>query len=115
MARLMNQSKNLIVASELVEANSFWSRSKGLLGRTGLADHSSLWIRDCRSIHTCFMKFTIDAVFVDKNLVVRAAYPAIKPWRLTWPVFSARSVFEFSTGAIARGRIEKGDQLSVVD
>ncbi|OFZ10851.1 MAG: hypothetical protein A2Z20_03840 [Bdellovibrionales bacterium RBG_16_40_8] len=60
------------------------------------------------------MKFSIDVIFVDTSLRVCACYENVKPWRLLLPVSGASSVFECQVGVIARGHIEKGDQLNVV-
>ena len=52
--------------------------------------------------------------YVDKNLVVKSTKENVTPWRVTWPIFNARSVFEFSHGALKRFQIEVGDKLDVV-
>lgn len=113
MGQLWNKTKNLQLAENVEAANDFIKRSKGLLGRNTFPRGSALWISQCNSIHTWFMKFSIDAVFVDKQLRVRAAYMDIKPWRLIWPIWGAQSVFEFSAGQISSQNIHVGDLLDV--
>ncbi|MGE0761960.1 MAG: DUF192 domain-containing protein [Bdellovibrionales bacterium] len=112
-ARLFNQSKNLTVVPAIEDAKSVFTRLKGLLGRDSLATDSTLWIEPCNSIHTCFMRFPIDAVFVDRNLVVRKVVRGLKPWRLVPPVFGAVSVFEFAAGVATPDKVAEGDQLHV--
>jgi uncharacterized protein len=110
---LSNTTSHSRVAVRTYSAETTVSRLKGLLGASGLEAESCLWIHDCRSIHTYFMKFAIDVVFVDKNLRVKKIYRSLKPWSLTMPVMGARSVFEFQSGALNQVQISVGDQLHV--
>jgi uncharacterized membrane protein (UPF0127 family) len=112
--KLLNASKNLTVIENVAEASTTLSRMIGLLGRSSLGTNEALWIDRCPTIHTFFMKFAIDVVFVDNKLSVKACYHNVKAWRLILPVWGARSVFEMPVGAISRGQIEVGDQLNVV-
>jgi uncharacterized membrane protein (UPF0127 family) len=115
MAKLFNKTKNQVLAEKLDIATSFVARSKGLLTHTHLAQDEGLWIKPCGSIHTFFMKFTIDAAFVDRDLKVQAVYRKLRPWKLAWPMsFAAQSVFELSSGRLDETRTEIGDQLYVV-
>ncbi len=113
MPSLKNTSKQKTLAAEVITANSFWSRAKGLLGRKTLPQQTTLWISDCNSIHTFFMKFSLDLIFVDRDLKVCAVHRNVRPWRIRGPIWKAKSVFEFSTGAIPENFVEPGDQLHV--
>lgn len=113
MATLKSKTTNQTIIPHLEEAKSFWKRGKGLLGRTGLSEGEALWIHRCNSIHTYFMKFSIDCVFIDKNMVVRAVYQDVKPGRLVLPVWGASSVIEMSAGISQKANIKVGDQLYV--
>lgn len=115
MKKLISETKNNIIAGKVLEARSFWARSKGLLGRKQFDPDSTLWINPCNSIHTCFMQFPIDVVFVDRNLVVRKISKNVRPWRITNVCWSAHSVFEFCAGTVDRKGIELGDRLNVGD
>lgn len=118
--RLLNSSRNLEVAHSVRVASNFVSRAKGLLGEKNLASGNALWIQGsrfvaCNSIHTCFMRFAIDAVFVDRDLKVRAVYRDLGPWRMTWPASGATSVFELPAGTLSQKPVEVGDQLKLAD
>lgn len=114
MAELINLSQNLKIASDVEVARSFASRLKGLLGRESLADNQALWIHRCSSIHTWFMNFPIDVVFVDKQVRVVKIVENIEPFRLLWPTWGADSVFELAAGVLEKThRPQKGDQLHV--
>lgn len=88
-----------------------WARSKGLLGRTGLPSGEGLLIPKTGSIHTFFMRFPMDAVYLDRGLRVRAIVPAIPPYRLSWKL-GARSVLELGAGEAERAGIRVGAHLS---
>ena len=113
MATLHNKTKNSVVAREILEARSHWSRLKGLLGTNELPLGKTLWIPHCNSIHTCFMNYAIDAIFVDRNLRVRSIQEDLWPWRMTFPDWKATSVFELPAGTAKKCAIEIGDQLHV--
>lgn len=113
--KLVNISKNTICAENLKTAENFFARLKGLLGRTSLDAGEALFINNCPSIHTFFMQFAIDVVFVDELLSVRAKYENVKPWR--WLAFTglrSRHAVEMNVGTIQRAKIDVGDQLNVV-
>lgn len=118
--RLLNRTRETEVANHVEIADSFWSRTKGLLGRDSLPAGEALWIQGsrlvaCNSIHTYFMRFSIDAVFVDRDLRVTKIYRNLGPWRMTWPAPRAQSVFELPAGTLSVRSLEIGDQLHVGD
>lgn len=110
MAKLMRESK---ILASIEFAHTPWRRAKGLLGRASLPPGEALWIRPCNSIHTFFMKFPIDVVFTDKNLIVCKVIRDVKPGRLLAPVWKASSTFEFAAGFLDQHPIREGDQLHV--
>ncbi len=101
-----------IVINELEVASSFAQRCKGLLGRASLAIGRGLWIQSCNSIHTFFMRFPIDAVFVDSSMRIVYIYRNLPPWRITLPRLKATSVIEVAAGTIP-STLNPGDQLHV--
>ncbi len=110
---LKNTSKNLTLASHVEVASTIEERARGLLGRDTLPDKYCLWIHRCRSIHTFFMKFRIDVIFVDQNLKVTAVKKNLPKWCLTWGGLRAKSCFEFKAFSITELQVEKGDILYV--
>lgn len=115
MTVLMNKTTQQQLIANLEVASSYWSpkRVKGLMGRKSLASDSALWIHYCNSIHTYFMKFAIDCVFVDKNLRVKKVYHGVRPGRLVLPVWGASSVIEMAAGVAQEKKIQVGDLLHV--
>lgn len=112
MARLINKTKNIVLAENLKKADGTLARMKGLLGRNNLSQLEALHISRCNSIHTFFMKFAIDVVFVDKNLKVKSIFQNVKPWKMILPIWGANSVFEFASGTI-QNKVDLGDHLDV--
>lgn len=113
MKKLYNSTKNMVLSNRLDVADTFFSRLKGLMGRPKLEADSAMLITRCNSIHTCFMKFPIDVIFVDKNFRVKSIQKNIKPWRFTAPVIGSKSVIEFSAGVFSENQVEVGDILNV--
>ena len=114
MKQLWNRTQNSKLLSHLVVATSFVDRGIGLLKKNNLEEQEGLWIHRCNSIHTFFMKFPIDCIFLDKNLVVQDLVENISPWQVVLPRWSSRSVIEIKSGIIKKYQLKKGDQLDVV-
>lgn len=110
---LKNVSRETVLAAQIFVADSLLTRTKGLLGETSLPTQSALWIFDCNSVHTFFMKFPIDIIFVNSDLQIRKIYRNVGPWRMTLPNFSFDSVFELPGGSLTEGSAQVGDQLHV--
>jgi uncharacterized membrane protein (UPF0127 family) len=87
-------------------------RLVGLLRRDALAPGDGLLIRPSNAIHTWFMRFAIDAVFLDRNLKVVRVAANLKPWRMA-SASGARAVLELRAGEAMRRGIEAGQQLSL--
>jgi uncharacterized membrane protein (UPF0127 family) len=113
--RLSNLTKKSDIASHVTVADDFISRNKGLLGRKEFPEGQALWILRCPSIHTFFMAFAIDAIFVDRQLKVRAVYKNLVPWRMTKIVLRASSVIELPAGTLNKSPTDVGDSLYVGD
>jgi uncharacterized membrane protein (UPF0127 family) len=90
---------------------SAWERIRGLLGRDHLPEGEAMWFSPCTSVHTFFMRFAIDVVFLDRRGRVLAFYPSLPPWRHTWIHLRAWSVVEAPAGALAGLRI--GEELEL--
>jgi uncharacterized membrane protein (UPF0127 family) len=113
--RLVNESKGTVVATRMRVADNLWSRFWGLMGRRALADGEALLLRPCSSIHTMFMRFPIDVVFIDEGNEVVKVVSNLRPFRLTMAPGSAQSVLELDAGAAAQAKVEPGDLLVMVD
>ena len=92
-------------------AASFVERFLGLMGRSELPPEKGLLIYPCSSIHMCFMRFAIDAVFVDKDLRVLKIYRSLPPWLGIGFSCGAWGVLEFAAGSAERYGWQVGDAL----
>lgn len=117
MARLYKTSSSgaELLIDQLDIAESFWSRGKGLLGRKDLGANEALWIRPCNNIHTFFMKFAIDCIFVDSKLVIKNVAKNVGPFRFVGPFWKSHSVIEMQSGFIESKKLKIGDHLYVVN
>jgi len=113
MAKLINQTQNCELLPQLMLADSFWSRLVGLLGKSHLNIEEGMFFDHCNSIHTFGMKFSLDLIFLDKSMKVKALKRNVVPGRMTFPVFGARSVVEIASGSLETMQIKIGDQLHV--
>jgi uncharacterized membrane protein (UPF0127 family) len=103
----------VLIAEHIEVATTLWQRFVGLMGRHELPAGHGLWIQPCSSIHMFFMRFAIDAVFVDGDGRVLRIYPTLKPWRATWFVGGAKAVIELPSGAAAAAGISAGDTVKL--
>ena|ERR1700752_2478474 len=108
--KIKNLTSDTVLASHAEIADQPASRNKGLLGRTGLGFGEGLWIVPCESVHTFFMKFPIDLVYIDRNKKVKKVRSAVGPWRLS-ACLSAHSIIELPAGVVHDTRTAPGDQL----
>jgi uncharacterized membrane protein (UPF0127 family) len=107
---IRNQTRQTVLADAADLADTSEKRRTGLLKHTGLAPGEGLWIVPCESVHTFFMKFPIDIVYLDKKLKVKKVRHAVPAWRLS-ACLSAHSVLELPAGAAAQAKTEVGDVL----
>ena len=87
-------------------------RMRGLLGRTRLGENEGLLLRPASMIHTWFMRFSIDAVFLDRDLRVLRVAEDVRPWRMR-AARGAKAVLELPAGAAARWALQPGEQLAL--
>jgi uncharacterized membrane protein (UPF0127 family) len=99
--RAVLQSSGKDLARDVAVASSLAARMRGLLGRSSLPEGHGLLIVPCKGIHTFFMNFSIDAVFLDRENRVVALYRSLRPNRITRIYPQAFSVLELSAGALA--------------
>jgi uncharacterized membrane protein (UPF0127 family) len=85
-------------------------RRTGLLGRDGLAASHALVIAPCNAVHTFFMRFAIDVVFVDRAGVVLNVVRALRPWRIG---ISVRAFAAIELAAGAASDVQRGDRVLV--
>ncbi|MBI4888018.1 MAG: DUF192 domain-containing protein [Acidobacteria bacterium] len=111
---LINERTGEALASRVELALTRHARRTGLLGQTGLDPAAALLLVPCFMIHTAFMRFAIDAVFVDRGGRVVRVVHALKPWRAAVTT-GAYATIELAAGVVARRGVAVGDRLELVD
>ncbi len=116
MARLYKTSTSgaELLLDQLETAESFWARGRGLLGRKKLEMDQALWIKPCNNIHTFFMKFKIDCIFLDRRMEIQKIVTHISAFRFVGPYWKSSSVIEAPAGFVDLKKLKTGDQLYVV-
>jgi uncharacterized membrane protein (UPF0127 family) len=100
-----------LLCERLERADTWRARLVGLLGRDGLAPGEGLLLDPCNSVHTFFMRFTIDVAFLDAAGAVVAICPRLRPWRATRVHLRARRTLELPAGALEAAAVAVGDVL----
>ena len=98
--------------ARLEVARTELQRMRGLLGRSGLPPGQGMLIERCWSIHTFFMKFALDVIFLDSDCEVRRVVRDLRAWRLASSL-GARQVVELAAGALEGTDLAPGDALKI--
>ena len=108
--RVSNLTRNTVLATSMEVANSDTKRRKGLLGRDGLTPGGGLWLSPCEAVHTFWMRFPIDLVYLDRQNRIRKLVSDVPPWRLS-ACLRAHSIIELPSGTIRATETQPGDVL----
>ncbi len=99
---ITNLTTGKTLADKAVLADTSWARMKGLLGRKALGDGEGLVITRCCSVHMLFMRFPIDAIFIDRRGCVVGLVERIRPFAFSPVFWKAAAAIELPAGTIAR-------------
>ncbi len=106
-----NETRGTVLVDQGRIARSFWARGKGLLGTKSLAAGDGLLIEKCSSIHSFWMQYPFDALFLDRDGRVVHRVERMKQNRMSRHVWSAKSVLELPAGVIAASGTSLGDVI----
>jgi uncharacterized membrane protein (UPF0127 family) len=109
--RVENVTRGTVVGDRIRVARSLGDRTVGLLRTPSLQPGEGLWIERSPSIHMFFMRFPIDAVFVDADGRVTKVVRDLKPWRVVWWAPGARDCLELPAGGADASGTQPGDTL----
>jgi uncharacterized protein len=99
---------------QVLRANTFFLRARGLLFRKALSSGQGLLLSPCNSIHTIGMRYAIDVVFLGQTNQVLKLARSVSPWRVSRQD-NASAVLELAAGEINRQRIRLGQILCLSD
>jgi hypothetical protein len=111
--KIINQTKGKLLADKVIIADTFLARIKGLLGKNSLEENEALIIRPCSSIHTFFMRFAIDVVFLDRQNRVVAFKKNLVPFRLTFAHHKACLAIELPAHKISQSYTQLNDLIKL--
>ena len=106
-----NDTRQTSLGDRISVARSLWSRARGLLGTRELPRGVGILIEPCSSIHSFWMQYPFDALFLDRKGIVVHQISRMKPFRISRPVFSAHSVLELPAGTIDNTETVRGDRV----
>ena len=106
----LSREDGTIVCERCLLAGTALTRMRGLLGRRTLPSGEGIPLKPASSVHMAFMRFAIDAVFLDRDLRVLKVAADLRPWRAA-AARGAKSVLEIPAGEAARRGLSVGDRL----
>lgn len=105
--------ENIYIAKEAIEAKSTLQKMKGLMFSKGMDGFDGMLFKRCNSIHTFFMNYPLDILFINREMKIVKIIRNLKPWRMTRLYFSAYQTLELMGGTLDE-RVQEGDVLEVV-
>src|SRR5262245_35165943 len=112
--KIYHRATGRCLAEEVTLANTFFKRLRGLMFRRRLGEAEAIWLRLCNGVHTFWMFFAIDVIFLDQQLRIVKLVENMRPFRVTRPHLAAGSVLELSAHKISQAGLKVGDQLEIV-
>jgi len=111
--QLINERTRKPLARDVELADTRKTRRRGLLGRDHLGADAALMLVPCAAVHTAFMQFPIDVVFIDRDGCAVRTASRVRPWRIAVDV-RARAVIELPAGRLDDCDLKRGDRLYLV-
>jgi uncharacterized membrane protein (UPF0127 family) len=117
VVRLKDQA---VIAEKCFEAVHFWDRLRGLIGKDGLTEGEAMWFPRCSSVHTFWMRFPIDVVFLRRSKerqgtwVVSSVRQRVSPWRVALVDLCASDVLELAGGVSDSKGLLPGDEVECI-
>ncbi len=108
---IKNRTQDKILCSNALIADTFYKRAKGLLGQKEILN--PLVIKPCKQIHSWFMKFPFDAVFIDKEQKVVGTLEKMAPFKISPYVRKAATVIELPPGTVAKTGTNINDVITI--
>jgi uncharacterized membrane protein (UPF0127 family) len=112
MLRARNLTRGTTLAEQVDTAGTSDSRTRGLLGRDGLAPGTGLWLAPCEWVHMFGMRFAIDIVVLNKDDVVVGVQEDLRPNRVGRLFWGAHSTLELPVGTVRASGTVKGDRIA---
>jgi uncharacterized membrane protein (UPF0127 family) len=108
---IFNDTKQVVLAKKARLARTFYQRFSGWMGRPAVGEEEALVLLPCQAIHTCFLKFPLDVVFVAADGRVMFTLADLRPFRFSPFVRHSRLVIELPAGRLKQTGTGPGDRL----
>lgn len=108
---LINRLNGKVLANDVRQAETFWSRFRGLMFTSVLSPGTALHIQPCQSIHTFFMRYSIDVLYLDSNHKVIAVDKNVRPGKFGRIHRKASSVIELPIGIVSETETKIGQEV----
>ena len=112
-AQLQDKKSRRTILTHVEVASNLWTQTIGLMGRKEMGVGRGLYIPHCNAIHTAFVRFPIDVIFLDGEMTVIRLISALPPWRMIGFVRGAKSVVELPAGTLRQKQIAIGQQFAL--
>lgn len=113
--KLINKTNNTVISENVMVADTFVTRLKGLMFTKKLPEEDALHIIPCNGIHTFNMRYSIDVIYLDKSQIIIAIDEDVHPRRMGRPIKNAVSVVELPTGRVKKLAIKIGQALQFTE
>ena len=112
--RIMSDGSDFLLSGNIKTADSFFQKLFGLMFSAPLKEGEGLLIDNCSSIHTFWMRYPIDVLFLDSNNKVIRFFEDLKPFRVTPFIRGAQKTVELKSGSVRACSLKTGDCLKLV-
>lgn len=102
-----------VICNNMMVASDLYLRLKGLMFSEELPGCDGFLIKPCNSIHTFFMRYSLDLVFLDNNFKIVKVFYDLSPWRMTWVYFRSHQVLEMKAGTLKKN-LNPGETLEAI-
>ena len=101
------------LAEQVIRADNFLLRLVGLMGRTGMDPNKAVMIEPCRQVHSWFVFFSLDLLFLDEQNIVLSKISYFSPFKISPKIGGARKVVEFTSGTLDGVDVVIGDEILI--
>ena len=102
-----------VICHKMILAEDLFSRLKGLMFSAELPGCDGFLIRPCNSIHTFFMRYALDVIFLDDDFKIVKVLYGLRPWKMTWMYWRSTQVLEMKAGTLKK-ELHPGEKLEAV-
>ena len=112
--KIINKTRGITIAQDAIVAKTPLKRMVGLLSRKQFEQGQALIIKPCNSIHTFFMHFAIDVIFVDSRNRITKIIRSMQPFRLSGIYLNALFSIELPAGTLKKTSTQTGDYIAII-